>query len=57
MTPARLDSPSWEDAEVLVVGSSVQSAVARLLLGANSARIVRSSPVPVVVVPRTGAAS
>ena len=52
-----LDSLAWEDAEILVVGSSVQSAVARLLLGANSARIVRSSPVPVVVVPRTGATS
>jgi len=26
--------------------------VSRLLLGANSARIIRSSPVPVVVVPR-----
>jgi nucleotide-binding universal stress UspA family protein len=52
-----LDSLAWEDAEMLVVGASLQSTVARLLLGANSARVVRSSPVPVVVVPRPGAAS
>jgi len=47
-----LGSLDWEDAELLVVGSCVQSTVSRLLLGANSARIIRSSPVPVVVVPR-----
>jgi len=46
-----LDSLGWEDSELLVVGSSVQSRVSRLLLGTNSARIIRSSPVPVVVVP------
>jgi nucleotide-binding universal stress UspA family protein len=46
-----LDSLAWEDAELLVIGSRVQSTVARLLLGPNSARIIRSSPVPVVVVP------
>jgi nucleotide-binding universal stress UspA family protein len=48
---------TWEDAEVLVVASSLRGAVARLLIGANSSRIVRSSPVPVVVVPRPAAAS
>jgi len=47
-----LGSLAWEDAELLVVGSCVQSTVSRLLLGANTARIIRSSPVPVVVVPR-----
>ena len=46
-----LDSLAWEDAELLVIGSRVQSTMARLLLGPNSARIIRSSPVPVVVVP------
>ena len=48
-----LDSLGWEDAELLVVGASVQSRISRLLLGTNSARIIRSSPVPVVVVPHS----
>jgi len=46
-----LDSLAWEDTELLVIGSRVQSMLTRLLLGPNSARIIRSSPVPVVVVP------
>src|ERR671920_1251184 len=47
-----LDSLSWEDGEVLVVGSSCLGPVARVFLGSNSTKIVRSSPVPVVVIPR-----
>jgi nucleotide-binding universal stress UspA family protein len=47
-----LDSLGWEEGEVLVVGSSRLGPVARLFLGSNSAKIVRSSPVPVLVIPR-----
>ena len=47
-----LDSFSWEEGEVLVVGSSRLGPVARVFLGSNSTKIVRSSPVPVVVIPR-----
>jgi nucleotide-binding universal stress UspA family protein len=47
-----LESLGWEDGELLVVGSSRLGAVARVFLGSNSAKIVRSSPVPVLVVPR-----
>lgn len=47
-----LDSLGWEEAELLVIGSSRLGPVARVFLGSNSAKIVRSSPVPVVVVPR-----
>ena len=47
-----LDSLSWEEGEVLVVGSSRLGPVARVFLGSNSTKIVRSSPVPVVVIPR-----
>ena len=47
-----LDSLPWEEGEVLVVGSSRLGAVARVFLGSNSTKIVRSSPVPVVVIPR-----
>ena len=47
-----LDSLSWEVGEVLVVGSSRLGPVARVFLGSNSTKIVRSSPVPVLVIPR-----
>lgn len=47
-----LDALSWEEGEVLVVGSSRLGPVRRVFLGSNSAKIVRSSPVPVVVIPR-----
>jgi nucleotide-binding universal stress UspA family protein len=47
-----LDSLGWEEGEVLVVGSSRLGPVARLFLGSNSTKIVRSSPVPVLVIPR-----
>jgi nucleotide-binding universal stress UspA family protein len=42
----------WEEGEMLVVGSSRLGPVARVFLGSNSTKIVRSSPVPVLVVPR-----
>lgn len=42
----------WEEGEVLVVGSSRLGPVARVFLGSNSTKILRSSPVPVLVVPR-----
>ena len=47
-----LDSLLWEDGEVLVVGSSRLGPVAKVFLGSNSTKIVRSSPVPVLVIPR-----
>ena len=47
-----LDALPWEEGEVLVVGSSRLGPVARVFLGSSSTKIVRSSPVPVVVIPR-----
>jgi nucleotide-binding universal stress UspA family protein len=47
-----LDSLEWEEGEVLVVGSSRLGPVARVFLGSNSTKIIRSSPVPVIVIPR-----
>ena len=41
--------------DVLVVGSSSIGPVARVFLGSRAAKIVRHSPVPVVVVPRGAA--
>jgi nucleotide-binding universal stress UspA family protein len=46
-----LDALPWEEGEMLVVGSSRLGPVARVFLGSNSTKIVRSSPVPVVVIP------
>ena len=40
---------------MLVVGSSTIGPVARVFLGSRGAKIVRDSPVPVVVVPRGAA--
>ena len=48
-----LDSLPWEEGEVLVVGSSRLGPIARVFLGSNSTKIVRSSPVPVLVIPRS----
>ena len=47
-----IEDVGWEDGDVLVVGSSSAGPIARVFLGSHSAKIVRHSPVPVVVVPR-----
>jgi hypothetical protein len=47
---------AWEKGEVLVMGSSSRGAAVRALLGGDATRIVRSSPVPVIVIPRGAAA-
>jgi nucleotide-binding universal stress UspA family protein len=47
-----IEDVEWSDGDVLVVGSSSIGPVARVFLGSRAAKIVRHSPVPVVVVPR-----
>ena len=47
-----LDSLEWLPGEPLLVGSSHRGAIARILLGADSSRIIRSARVPVIVLPR-----
>jgi nucleotide-binding universal stress UspA family protein len=47
-----IDDVEWTEGDVLVVGSSALGPVARVFLGSRAAKIVRHSPVPVVVVPR-----
>lgn len=46
-----IDRLPWDRDEVLVVGSSSAGFVERIFLGSNATKIVRHSPVPVVVVP------
>ncbi len=49
--PEALEALDWDRGDVLVVGSSSASLAARLFLGSNATKIVRLSPVPVIVVP------
>ena len=51
-----LEDVEWRDGDVLVVGSSAVGPFARVFLGSRASKIVRHSPVPVVVVPRHAAA-
>lgn len=48
-----LEDVEWRDGDVLLVGSSSAGPAARVFLGSHGSKIVRQSPVPVVVVPRS----
>jgi nucleotide-binding universal stress UspA family protein len=47
-----LEDVPWREGDVLVVGSSSIGPLARVFLGSRATKIIRHSPVPVVVVPR-----
>lgn len=46
-----LDAAEWEDGELLALGTSPQGAIARVFLGSKGTKIIRHSPVPVLVLP------
>ena len=46
-----LDDADWLDGEILALGTSPRGDVARVVLGSRGAKIVRHSPVPVLVLP------
>lgn len=46
-----MDGLEWERGDVLVVGSSSTHLLSRVFLGSSAAKILRHSPVPVIVVP------
>jgi nucleotide-binding universal stress UspA family protein len=48
---AAVDRLDWDRDEVLVVGSSSTGLIERIFLSSNASKIVRHSPIPVVVVP------
>ena len=50
-----LEDITWMDGDVLIVGSSMTGPVARVFLGSGASKILRYSPVPVVLVPRSAA--
>jgi len=47
-----LEDVAWDDGSLLAVGSSSVGPLERVFLGSRSSKIVRHSPVPVVVLPR-----
>lgn len=46
-----LDDADWLDGELLVLGTSPRGGAARVFLGSRATKIVRYSPVPVLVLP------
>jgi nucleotide-binding universal stress UspA family protein len=46
-----LDDADWEDGEILALGTSPRGDVARVFLGSRGTKILRVSPVPVLVLP------
>jgi nucleotide-binding universal stress UspA family protein len=46
-----LDKADWEDGEILALGTTPRGDIRRVFLGSRSAKIIRESPVPVLVLP------
>ena len=49
------DDVEWRAGDMLMIGSSESGPIARVFLGSRAAKIVRHSPVPVLIVPRGAA--
>lgn len=47
-----IEDVGWSEGDVLVIGSSELGPAARVFLGSRATKILRQSPVPVIVVPR-----
>lgn len=48
-----LDEVHWQDGEVLTIGSSGPlGPIARVFLGSRATKIIRHSPVPILVLPK-----
>ena len=46
-----LDDAEWEDGEILALGTSPRVGIAQVFLGTRGSKIMRVSPVPVLVLP------
>lgn len=46
-----LDAADWQDGELLALGTSPRAEIARVFLGSRGTKIMRHSPVPVLVFP------
>ncbi|WP_432393457.1 universal stress protein [Pseudarthrobacter sp. L19] len=47
-----IDDLEWDDAEIMIVGSSRLAEKNKLFLGSTANKVLRALPVPMVVVPR-----
>ena len=46
-----LDAADWQDGDLLAIGTSPVGGIARVFLGSRGSKILRHSPVPVLVLP------
>jgi nucleotide-binding universal stress UspA family protein len=46
-----LDAADWQDGDLLAIGTSPVGGIARVFLGSRASKILRHSPVPVLVLP------
>ncbi|MGH3675750.1 MAG: universal stress protein, partial [Mycobacterium sp.] len=46
-----LDATDWEDGELLALGTTSRRSIKTVFLGSHGAKIIRHSPVPVLVLP------
>jgi nucleotide-binding universal stress UspA family protein len=46
-----IDAADWQDGELLALGTKPSSGIARVFLGSRGSKILRHSPVPVLVLP------
>jgi nucleotide-binding universal stress UspA family protein len=46
-----LDNADWQDGELLAIGTSPSGGIARVFLGSRGTKILRHSPVPILVLP------
>jgi len=46
-----LDKADWQDGEILALGTRPRDEISRVFLGSRSTKIIRESPVPVLVLP------
>lgn len=47
-----LDNTEWDDGELLILGTTGRRGIKGVFLGSHGAKIIRHSPVPVVVLPK-----
>ena len=46
-----LDKADWQEGEILALGTRPRGDIRRVFLGSRSTKIIRESPVPVLVLP------
>ena len=46
-----LDATEWEDGDLLALGTTSRRSIKGVFLGSHGAKIIRHSPVPVLVLP------